>query len=125
MAESEDGRVRRCDADERERVRMAKSLMLESIYAEKDGRQTMTIVDLGYIKDDATKERFETLVAAGCPKRHFRIEGYGRLLMYVPPTKLGKLLSAFPIDEGKTYFRTTHHWRGLLDAGTIPTGASA
>lgn len=104
---------------------MAKSLMLESIYAESDGRQRMTIVDLGYTKDAATKERFDTLLAAGYAKRNFRIEGYGRLLMYVPPTKLGKLLSAFPIDEGETYFRTTHHWRGLRDAGATPTGASA
>jgi hypothetical protein len=104
---------------------MAKSLMLESIYAEREGRQTMTIVDLGYTKDAATKERFVTLVAAGYPKRNFRIEGYGRLLMYVPPTKLGKLLSAFPIDAGETYFRATHHWLGLRDAGPTPTGASA
>jgi hypothetical protein len=104
---------------------MAKSLMLESIYAESEGRQTMTIVDIVYTKDDATKERFDALVAAGYPKRHFRIEGFGRLLMYVPPTKLGKLLSAFPINEGATYFRTTHHWRGLRDVGATPTGASA
>jgi hypothetical protein len=94
---------------------MAKSLMLESIYDESAGRQRMTIVDIGYTNDGKTKERFDVLLAAGYPKRNFRIEGYGRLLMYVPPTKLGKLLSAFPIVEGETYFRSTHHWRGLCD----------
>lgn len=89
------------------------SLMLKSVYAEFDGKQTPTIIDLGYTSDRLSRERYEALRAFGLPRKRFCVEGFGRVLAEVPPTKVAKVLAAFPIVAGETYFRTTHHWQGL------------
>lgn len=99
------------------------SLMLESVYAEHDGKPVLQILDLGYLlgRDSTTvdpqvDERFNKLCAVGIGKKNFRLEGYPqnpRLLMRIPAKKLPMLMEQFPIVEESTYWRTTHHWHGL------------
>lgn len=94
------------------------SLMLQSVYAEQDGAPKPIIVDLGYVDDAETRAHGDALMASGIGRCNFSIEGFGRLLVKIPPRKLAAVLAEFPIDEGETYWRTTHHWRGLKPKDT-------
>lgn len=94
---------------------MAKSKMLASIYDEHDGKERLPLIDLGYVDDQATRDRGDALMAFGLRRNAFSIEGFGRLLVQPPKRKLATVLATFPLDEGETYFRTTHHWRGLAE----------
>ena len=96
------------------------SLMLESVYAEQDGRPPLILVDLGYIVsmdgvvDQEVDARYRAVLATGVAKRNFSVEGQiGRLLVKLPTQKAPMVLNALPIVAGSTYWRTTHHWRGL------------
>lgn len=89
------------------------SLMLKSVYSEHDGKPLPVIIDLGYWSAPETQERYNQLRGFGLPRSRFCVEGFGRLLVEVPPRKLASVLAAFPILPGETYWRSTHHWRGL------------
>lgn len=91
---------------------MPQSLMLKSVYADLAGERVPIIVDLGYL-DDAAVVRAEAIIAAGVSKRNFRVEGFRRLMVELPPTKAARVLRDLPIVAGETYWRSTHHWRGL------------
>lgn len=92
---------------------MAKSLMLKSVYAEFDGKACPVLVDLGNVNEQATRDRGDALMAFGLSRKRFSIEGFNRLLVELPPRKVQAILGAFPIVEGSTYWRTTHHWHEL------------
>jgi hypothetical protein len=92
--------------------------MLESFIAEQDGRPLPMLVDLGYFYangavDDVVRGRYEDVLAAGVSRRNCQIVGHGRLFVKVPPRKIASFAEAFPIHIGSTYWRATHHWRGL------------
>jgi hypothetical protein len=87
-------------------------LMLESFYAEMDGRNTMPLVDLGYCGKDAFA-RMRAVEALSIARRNFQIVGADRLFVRIPKTKVAAVLASLPIVEGETYWRATHHWRGL------------
>jgi len=89
------------------------SLMLESIYAEHDGKRPPIIVDLGYRHDSETPKRWEAILATGVSRRNGSVEGYGRVMVRLPPKKAAAVLAALPIVAGETYWRSTHHWQGL------------
>ncbi len=92
-------------------------LMLKSVYAEHDGKPLPVLVDLGYLIDPTTRrivprvaKRYEALLAF-IPRRRFERVGTGeRLFVELPPTKAAKIMAKFPINEGSTYWRATHHW---------------
>lgn len=88
------------------------SLMLKSVYAENSGKPQPIIVDLGYTNSPETRERYEALLQY-LPRRRFSREGHDRLMAEIPPTKAVAIFAALPIVEGSTYWRATHHWRGL------------
>lgn len=85
---------------------MTLGLMVER-YIDPDA--TPVLVDLGYW-DKKSAERFEMLVAAGIGRRNFSIEGFNRLLVKIPKTKVSTILLEFPIVEGGEYWQTTHRW---------------
>lgn len=85
------------------------SLMMKSCYRESAGETPIPLVDLGYWSEETAK-RYDALREFGIARRRFSREGHDRLLMEVPPTKLQAVLGAFPIVEGATYWRCTHHW---------------
>lgn len=85
------------------------SLMLKSVYAEYDSAEAVLIADLGYWNEEGAS-RYKVLREFGISRRRFSREGFDRLLMEIPPTKLGRLLKQFPIVEGGSYWRTTHRW---------------
>lgn len=93
------------------------NLMLDNVYRGLDGLPPRTLVDLGYVKDKDARDRGDKLIAAGIARRNFSIEGFGRLLVTLPPKKADAILKQFPnIVLGTTYFQTTHHWRGLANS---------
>lgn len=85
------------------------SFMLQNCYAEIDGKPRQPLCDLGYTKDAESK--FTALREFGISIKNFRREGFDRLLVRIPPTKLAAVMKAFPIVEGKTYFQCTHYWK--------------
>ena len=102
---------------------MAGSLMLASIYAEDDGDE-MLLVDLGYVNDRRARDRADAIRAFGIGRQNFSIEGNARLMFRVPPTKARRLFDEFPIVPGSTYWRSTHHWRGLADGERVASISS-
>lgn len=90
--------------------------MAKSKIAELEGKVVPIIVDLGYLTRGSaidTSARADALIAAGLGKRHFQVTGFHRLMVELPPKKAAAIIKEFPIVEGETYFRATHHWRGL------------
>lgn len=85
-------------------------LMEESVYAEYNGEPLPMIVDLGYIKDKATQDRCDAVIAHGISRKNFSIEVFNRMFVKIPPRKAARFMAAFPVVEGATYFRATHHW---------------
>lgn len=70
------------------------------------------LIDLGYVAEKPTRDRADKLTGAGLSSRNFSIEGFGRLLVKLPPKKAAAILKSFPeIVVGSTYFQTTHHWQ--------------
>lgn len=78
-----------------------------------DPESVPTLIDLGYIRDRAARDRADALVAHGISRRNLSIEGHGRLLMKCPKRKTKSALEKFPIVKGSTYWQCTHHWLGL------------
>jgi hypothetical protein len=69
------------------------------------------LVDLGYVKENVSRDRADKLIAAGVAPRNFSIEGFGRLLVKLPPRKANAIFAKFrQIVPGSTYWQTTHHW---------------
>lgn len=89
------------------------SLMLKSCIAESQGKPVPAIVDLGYWSDGATRRRWDCVRAFGLGRHRGQLCGHRRLLVEIPPKRLPALLAELPIVEGSTYWRATHHWRGL------------
>lgn len=98
---------------------MPQSLMLKSVYAELDGKPQPIILDLGYVSDEATRNRGDALVAFGLSRKRFSIEGNSRLMVELPPRNAIAVLAAFPIAKGSTYWRSTHHWQGLAKGESV------
>jgi hypothetical protein len=84
------------------------NLMLKSVYAELDGETPPILVDLGYWSEEAA-QRYEALLAV-LPKRRFQLLAHRRLFAEIPPNKAATIMARFPIVEGSTYWRATHHW---------------
>jgi hypothetical protein len=84
-------------------------LMVEQAMRRAAGEPPETVVDLGYVKDQATRDRADLLIAAGIGWRNFSLEGFGRLLVRIPPTKRA-VLARFPIREPGSYYGATHGW---------------
>lgn len=78
-----------------------------------------TLVDLGYVSEQTTRDRYAALRKHGIARSNFSVEGFNRLLMKLPPRKADAALKAFPIVAGETYFQCTHHWRGLDDGEMV------
>ena len=95
------------------------SAMLKSVYAEMDRRPLPILVDLGYWRDPGAAARYDAMRSWGLSRRRFSFEGYGRVFLDAPPTKIAKIMAAFPIVEGSTYWRATHHWRGLAEGEAV------
>lgn len=77
-----------------------------------EGEPKDAIILLGNVKDPATDERYQKIIAFGIGKRNFDMGDSGQLLVRCPKTKLEKLLATFPIKEGSRYWQTTHTWEG-------------
>jgi hypothetical protein len=74
------------------------------------GLNNLPIIDLGYINDDSTSERYHKLLAFGIGQKNFNVFFTGRLVCRPPKSKVEKVMSAFPIKEGGSYWQTTHNW---------------
>jgi hypothetical protein len=68
------------------------------------------IIDLGYANEDKTLERYKKLITFGIGVKNFQFEGFNRLLLRPPKSKIAAILKEFPIVEGGTYWQTTHRW---------------
>ncbi len=68
-----------------------------------------TLVDLGPVNDKAARDCANRLRAASLSKRNFSIEGFGRLLVSLPPAKAERIIKRFRFKKGATYWQCTHH----------------
>ena len=80
---------------------------------EMEKREDILVVDCGYLKEQAARERVDMLRAAGIGRENIQLGGFHRLLVRIPPRKAAQMLTRFPIVAGKTYYGSTHHWLGL------------
>lgn len=74
-----------------------------------------TLVDLGYVNSQDARDRCDTLRDFGIGRQNVQIGGFNRLLIRIPPTKVSKVMAAFPAiepneDGDPVYCWTTHHW---------------
>lgn len=97
---------------------MTRSLMLKTVYASHGDGPKPVVVDLGYLEDPNSRDHADALMAHGIAKSRFSIEGYNRLMVEIPKSKVAGVMEAFPIKEGSTYFGTTHHWAEDVSIGT-------
>lgn len=86
-----------------------KSRLLENAMRKTAGEPLVALVDLGYAKDQGARDRADKLLTM-VARSNLSIEGFGRILVRVPKTKLEAVLKAFPIKEGSTYYGSTHNW---------------
>jgi hypothetical protein len=87
------------------------SQMLKQLYRKQDGEPPMVLIDLGYVNDQAARDRADRLLAAGIGKRNLSLEGFNRLFIRIPPSKVAAILAAFPeIKKGTSYWQSTHNW---------------
>ena len=74
------------------------------------------IVDIGYVKDEAARNRADEIFALGVGKKNL-IRGPstagGRIHMHIPKTKKKKVFSALPISDKKTWFGATHSYHAV------------
>ena len=80
---------------------------------EMDKNADVIIVDLGYLTEQAARDRADALLAAGVSKRNL-IWGPStaeqRIHINIPPRKQQKILSQFPIEKKKTWFGANYSW---------------
>lgn len=70
-----------------------------------------TIVDIGPLNDQAARDRADKLFEHVSRRNLMIAGGVGRILMRIPPTKVKKVLLAFPEITAKcTYSWCTHSW---------------
>jgi hypothetical protein len=77
------------------------------------GTPEHTLIDLGYVRCEAAVDRAKRL-REHVGKGNFEIAGFGRLLVRVPPDKVGRILDLFPqikpASMAPGYSWTTHTW---------------
>lgn len=72
-----------------------------------------TLIDLGYFNAKPARDRADQLLNM-VSRKCLQIAGFGRLLVRIPPTKVGAVLAAFPGIKPATktsgYSWCTHTW---------------
>lgn len=75
-----------------------------------------TLVDCGYLKDQAARDRADKLLEH-VSRKNIEIAGDGRLLVRIPPTKVKTVLAAIPeIKEGAAGYCWCTHGFGVMAA---------
>ena len=69
------------------------------------------LVDMGSANTQSTRDATDR-VRKHVGRSNVQINGSLRVLVRIPPTKMAKVMSAFPeIKVGETYCWCTHHWK--------------
>lgn len=88
---------------------MVANLMVEQAMRRAVGEPEECVVDLGYLAE--ADARGEQLHRFGIGLKNFSVEGFGRLLVRIPPSKVSAVLERFPVTGPGDYFGATHTWR--------------
>lgn len=86
------------------------NFMIENAIRRASGDPEEFVVDLGYVREQGD-ERGKALRDFGIGLDNFSVEGFGRLLVRIPPRKQAAVLERFPIRAPGRYYGTTHAWR--------------
>lgn len=76
-------------------------------------QKDIVIVDIGYINEEATRNRADKILALGVSSRNLILgpsTGSPRLHIHIPKTKVAKVMKALPIQTKKTWFGATHSY---------------
>ena len=87
--------------------------MVNWMDVEMPKKTDVVIVDIGYVTDESARNRADKIFALGVSTRNLiwgPSTGDPRIHMYIPKTKVAKIMSALPIQAKKTWFGATHSY---------------
>jgi len=76
-------------------------------------KKDVIIIDLGYITDEAARNRADEIIALGVGKRNLVAgpsTGSPRLHICIPSTKRKRIFEALPISDKKTWFGANYSY---------------
>ena len=76
-------------------------------------KKDIMIIDCGYVTDKDARNRADEIFDMGIGKKNLRwgaSTGDPRIHIYIPKTKVKKILIALPISNKKTWFGATHSY---------------
>ena len=74
-------------------------------------KKDIVIVDVGYVNNESARNRADKIFALGVGKKNLiwgPSTGNLRIHIYIPKTKVPKIMDALPIKSKKTWFGATH-----------------
>ena len=88
----------------------------EFMEVEGDKDADCMIIDIGFVTDEAARNRADQLIAAGIGRQNLiwgPSDGDPRIHLRIPATKRKKILEEFPgIKNKKTWFGANYSWLG-------------
>jgi len=77
-------------------------------------KEDIVVIDCGFVSEQAARDRADEVFALGIGRANL---AWGptagrdpRIHIYIPPSKVKKIMAALPISDKKTWFGATHNY---------------